>query len=327
MKTPKFSIIIPVYNVEKYLKTCINSILEQTYSNYELILVNDGTLDNSGNICDEYAQKSSNIRVIHKNNGGLSSARNAGIDVASGKYIIFLDGYDFWDDKQALKNIEKQLEESDADLLIFSAKRYYEHQKKYTLIISMDVERDKITSNNSNTAIQYLLENNIYRAAAWNKVIRKSLIDAHKMRFKEGYLSEDMDWCGDLLLYANKFDYYSNALYAYRQQRSGSITQNNTEKLVADKLYMCRKGYKQAENLKDREKGWLLTSYYAYEYAVSLGVSSGIKNKEILQDLKDMQFLLEFDICNKVKKVKRLKKLLGYTLTRKILGFFVKIKR
>ena len=93
----KISIIIPVYNVEKYLRRCLNSIINQTYKDIEIILVDDGSTDNSGKICDEYKEKDNRIVVIHKENGGLSDARNAGIDIAKGKYIGFIDSDDFAD--------------------------------------------------------------------------------------------------------------------------------------------------------------------------------------------------------------------------------------
>lgn len=222
---------------------------------------------------------------------------------------------------------EANLTETDADVLVFTAKRYYESEDKYTYIITSDVDRTKIIDKDVNASIRYMIENNIYRAAAWNKVVKKSIIDSYSMRFKDGYLSEDMDWCGDLLLYAQRFDFYDNPFYAYRQQRNGSITAGKAEKLISDKLYMCEKGYRQALKLEDKEKTELLASYYAYEYSVLLGVSSGVKNKELLSKVKNLQILLNYDISRKVKKVKKLKKYIGYSLTRRALCFFVKIKK
>ena len=324
---PKFSIVVPVYNVEQYLDTCVQSVLSQTYTGYELILVDDGSPDRCGSMCDEYAANNECVKVVHKRNGGLSSARNAGLDIANGEYVIFLDSDDFWDDDHALENIQKNLSETDADILLFPAKRYYDEEQPCTYIINMEVYRDQITNPDVNTAITYLIENNIYRAAAWNKVIRLCIIEANGMRFKEGYLSEDMDWCGDLLLYAKCFDWYGVPFYAYRQSRAGSITQQKSEKLVADKLYMCEKGYRQAMGLTDGDKRKQLASYYAYEYSVLLGVSAGVKDRKLLKEMKDSRKLLQFDISNKVKKVKRLQGILGYTLTRQALCFFVKIKR
>ena len=111
----KVSVIIPVYNVEKYLPRCIKSVLDQTYQDLEIILVDDGTKDNSGIMCDEYATKDNRIRVIHKENGGLSSARNSGIEIATGDAVFFLDS----DDYLPTECIEKMvclMEEKDADI-------------------------------------------------------------------------------------------------------------------------------------------------------------------------------------------------------------------
>ena len=324
---PEFSIIVPIYKVENYLSICVESILCQSYRDFELILIDDGSPDKCGQICDNYASSEAKVRVVHKKNGGLSSARNAGLDIAAGKYIIFVDSDDYWDDCLALEHIHRNLSETNADLLVFPAMRFYEDGNKFTYILKMNVDRKRVIDSDSNRAIKYLLENNIYRAAAWNKVVKKEIIDDHNMRFKEGYLSEDMDWCGDLLLYCKRFDFYETPLYVYRQQRNGSITTGKNEKLVSDKLYMCEKGYKQAISLEDKDTRLLLASYYAYEYSVALGISGGIKNKQILLNLKDLQQLLKYDICNKVKQVNKLKKIVGYQLTRMSLCLFVKIKK
>lgn len=327
MSNVEFSIIIPVYNVEKYIDECINSILIQTYTEFEIILVDDGSLDSSGQICDSYTEKDARIKVIHKENRGLSSARNAGLEIAVGKYIIFVDSDDFWDDNGALKCFHERLMETDSDILVYLAKRFYERNNTFTSIINMNVERERVTDVNVNKAIYYLIKNNIYRAAAWNKVIRKSVIDKNSLRFEEGRLSEDMDWCGDLLLYAKRFDIYEKEVYCYRQQRNNSITSNRKKKLVEDKLYMCKKGYEQVIKLNDEEKKLLLASYYAYEYSVLLGVSGGIRDKDILNEIGRLKVLLKYDICSKVKKVKWLKKVTGYSLLRHILIFFVEVKR
>lgn len=322
----EFSIIVPIYNVEKYLRLCIDSILSQTYKNFEVILIDDGSPDRSGDICDKYAEEDIRVRAIHKRNGGLSSARNAGLEVASGCYVIFVDSDDYWDDNKALEHIHKNLTETQADLLIFPAKRFYEEENRYTNILNFKVDRNRIINSNVNDAVRYMLENNIYRAAAWNKVIKKEIIDVHQMRFKEGYLSEDMDWCGDLLLYCKKFDYYGNPFYCYRQQRSGSITSGKTEKLVSDKLYMIEKGMKQALQLSTPQKE-LLASYYAYEYSVTLGVSGEARDRYILKKMKELRGCLSYDICNKVKKVRKLYGIVGYELTKKALCLFVQIKK
>ena len=95
---PEFSIIVPIYKVEKYLEICIDSIIGQSFCDFELILVDDGSPDTCGEICDRYSSSDTRVKVVHKENGGLSSARNAGLDIATGKYVIFIDSDDFWDD-------------------------------------------------------------------------------------------------------------------------------------------------------------------------------------------------------------------------------------
>ena len=163
----KVGIIYPIYSlsvpliVKQYLEKCINSILAQTLYRFELVLVDDGSPDNCGKMCDVYAVKDNRIRVVHKKNGGLSSARNAGIDVCVGSYVIFIDSDDFWDDENALKKIYSNLLESNAELLVFPAKRYYEKNDTYTYILNTKADRKCVLDNNPNNAIRYMLENNI----------------------------------------------------------------------------------------------------------------------------------------------------------------------
>ena len=123
---PKISVIVPVYNTEKYLHRCIDSILEQTFTDFELLLINDGSKDNSGAICDEYAQKDSRVRVFHKENGGVSSARNLGLDKANGEWITFIDSDD---DIQNLEALCKS--KLDSDIILFSLRMDYNDGRTY----------------------------------------------------------------------------------------------------------------------------------------------------------------------------------------------------
>lgn len=127
----KFSVIVPIYKVEKYVRKCIESILSQTYEDYELILVDDGSPDNCPSICDEYAEKDRRIIVIHKSNGGLVSARNIGVQTASGDYICYVDGDD-WIQNNFLETIyNRGISQDNPDMVVFGALRQYEnHQVK-----------------------------------------------------------------------------------------------------------------------------------------------------------------------------------------------------
>lgn len=321
-----FSIIVPVYKVEQYLDDCVNSVLSQSYKNFELILVDDGSPDSCPQKCDEFQLSDQRVKVIHKKNGGLSSARNAGLDIASGTYIAFLDSDDFWDDLEALEEIACRLQETEADVMLFPAKKYYGDGRPDVTLVSGKIERSRIINSSQWEAESYLVQTNAYRAAAWNKYIKRSVIENNNLRFKDGYLSEDMDWCGDILVYANSFDWYEKPFYAYRQQREGSITNLGNEKLVADKIWMCTKGLKQAKELSDKKHEMILASYYAYEYSVALGLSRNVRDRETLRKMKKLRVLLNYDLSNKVKSVNKVFKLFGYEITRIILYGFVGLK-
>ncbi|MCT8647817.1 glycosyltransferase, partial [Glaesserella parasuis] len=166
----RFSVIIPVYNVEKYIIQCLNSVVYQSFSDIEVILVNDGSKDSSGTICDEYAKNDTRIKVIHKENGGLSSARNVGLKSAVGEYILFLDSDDFWLTERFLEDIDRVIETSsnNLDMIVFPFSYYLSDNK------NIDYTFNDIISNGDfrNDFIR-LIENNIYTASACNKCIKR----------------------------------------------------------------------------------------------------------------------------------------------------------
>ena len=176
----KISVIVPVYKVEKYIHKCVDSILAQTFSDFELILVDDGSPDNCGKICDEYVTKDSRFRVIHKENGGVSSARNLGISEAKSEYICFLDS-----DEQKKKNhLEICLKKiSDADLLIFGFERFNGRTDKRVL------ENNEINGFTYCHDFLYSLKENAITSEffcfPWNKLYRRSLLVENKISFKE----------------------------------------------------------------------------------------------------------------------------------------------
>ena len=126
----KISIIVPIYNIENYIEKCLTSIINQTYNNYELILVNDGSTDSSETICKKIAKENKQIKYFYKKNGGLSDARNYGIRKSSGEYLMFVDGDDFLESKDSLKKIVSRLESSSLDVLQYKMKYYYENGGK-----------------------------------------------------------------------------------------------------------------------------------------------------------------------------------------------------
>lgn len=207
-KRSKISVIVPVYNVEKYLSKCVESILNQTYKDIELILVDDGSLDNSGNICDNYAKNDNRIKVIHKENGGLSSARNAGLDIASGEYISFVDSDD-WIDENTYEELVKKIVTTNADIICFAGEKtdgtsVYER--------CFDCKGDGVILNGRDVVKEILLDKigsqvvkGLYHAKCWKD-----------LKFPVGRLYEDIPVTYKAFEKAERVAFVYKPFYKYR---------------------------------------------------------------------------------------------------------------
>ena len=210
----EISIIVLVYNVEQYLENCIESILNQTFKDFELILVDDGSTDNSGKICDIYEKKDTRIKVIHKNNGGLSSARNTGLDIACGKYIGFVDSDDSIHPKmyEVLYNLIKNHK---SDISCCNYKRTYDISCKE----HEELNLNEVIEMSNIEAIEKLYDKEIgvRLVIACNKLYCKSLFD--KIHYKVGRLHEDEFMAHRILYNSKKITYVDNELYYYLQEK------------------------------------------------------------------------------------------------------------
>lgn len=226
----KISIIVPVYNVEKYLENCIESILNQTFKDYELILVNDGSTDKSGEICDDYKKKDSRIRVIHKANGGLSSARNEGLNVACGQYIGFVDSDDSIHPRM-YEILYDLIQKYKADI------SYCNYKNTYDLINKQheEIKFMEVSEMNNIQAINSLYEDyiGVKLVVAWNKLYNKDLFN--DLRYKVGRIHEDEFMAHRILYKCNKIVYVNTEMYYYLQ-REGSIMSKLSDKRRVDKL-------------------------------------------------------------------------------------------
>jgi glycosyltransferase involved in cell wall biosynthesis len=205
---PKLSIIVPVFNVESFIHDCIESILDQTFKDFELILINDGSSDRSGYICDEYSMKDKRIIVIHKENGGQSSARNRGIDVAKGDYIGFIDSDD-WIHRDMYKILYTKAIETAADI---TACNIVQYNKDTTSHFYCNEATDHLYDRNS--AMNELYLNERLTFSPCNKLYKKKLFEG--ITFKEGYILEDMDFTYRIIHQSNRIYYIGQALYNYR---------------------------------------------------------------------------------------------------------------
>ena len=226
--TEKITVIVPVYNVENYLNKCLDSLINQTYKNLEIIVINDGSTDNSGEICQEYAQKDNRITYVEQENGGLSDARNAGLERMTGSCVTFVDSDD-WVEPNYVEVLHNKLIGYQADIAIGNYYSYNEDEAMYYFHVNSESYYEKLYDNIS-------IFENLYDAkqmksfsliSAWGKLYKAELFDY--IRFDKGKLGEDGYINQKLYLLVQKVIYINQGLYAYRQ-RSGSITKTWTEK-------------------------------------------------------------------------------------------------
>ena len=321
----KISVIIPIYNVGFYLQECVNSVIKQTYKNLEIILVDDGSTDECPNIFDTYAKQYSNVKVVHKQNGGLSDARNVGILNSTGDYLLFLDEDDFWKDSTAVQSLVDRINITHADLLNYSYIKYYEDLKKYINYFEnlepLPLDFNKLES------IQYLLDNNLYIASACNKLIKKSLFEDGDLYFVKGIYSEDIDWCLRLLIKAESVDFICDNFYCYRQ-RSGSITHTINDKKCHDltnNILKCFSLVNKSESLQD-----VLYKYVAYQYGTFFITQAVAENyqSECINELSKYKWVLKYHSNNKKLIILNIMvTLFGYKLSCKIIRFFIRLRR
>jgi len=227
-----FSIIIPIYKTEKYLNECVKSVLLQTFTDYECILVDDGSPDNCPSICDDFSKKDSRIKVIHKENGGLSDARNFGIQQSIGDYIIFLDSDDKLQNNDTLKLLYEVIQEYKTDVIVnvniieFSddgkCSSIYKFSKNIVLVSPSEIINEYKTTG-------------MYFAGCFFILNREYLIN-NNLYFKKGITHEDEHWMPRVLYRTKEIAVNHYPFYSYRIQRDGSITSNITLKKILDLL-------------------------------------------------------------------------------------------
>ena len=232
---PTISIIIPVYNVDKYLQQCIESILLQTFTDFEVFLIDDGSTDKSAFICDKYSSIDCRIRAIHKKNTGVSDTRNVGLDIASGKYVIFLDSDDYWYDNTALEQLVITAEKYNLDIVRGEYKAVDQD--------GHDVFERPLTKGKCEMAYKILSTGQFYtkimcgESFLWSSLFRKESIGNIRLNAKRSFL-EDMEFYAELLLQPLRCMFIPVRFYAYR--KSISSASNNTKiKNVIDSFSMC----------------------------------------------------------------------------------------
>jgi len=286
MVNRKISIIVPIYNVEKYLRQCIESIVNQTYKNIEIILIDDGSQDKCANIVDEYANKDERIVVIHKKNGGLADARNAGLRIATGEYIMFVDADDILVSTSS-EVLLKKMEEENADYVIGNYINCYENGRLWASpIFSIDKYKTFKLDIKDYKDSFYIMSSTVC-----NKMFKNKFIKSLNLEFEVGIPAEDAIFTTYCFINSKKVYYIPDIIFYYRQRKSGTSISTNCNE---DYFKGISKAYKLIyENFKRNNE----IGFYRFFYAKSMTYilykfidSELLKEEQRIKVLKEMKW-------------------------------------
>lgn len=273
---PFLSIIVPIFNIEKYLPLCIESILKQSYNDYELILVDDGSPDGCPNICDQYAKYDNRIKVIHKKNGGLSDARNAGIEIAKGEYVLFIDGDDYMKDTTLEKVMNAFNSNKDLDMLICPLIKTYPSGKEIIDYLPLESENQLIDQK------EMLAKMAISKTPFWGagkNIYRHSIIKEKNIYFQNDLIgAEDCEFFMKYIRFCQKFYLVNIPVVHYRLEREGSITNVMSRSAIMGQLHVFYDNfyiYKYEKPYVDSK----MQVFFAQKFANTVSLLYHLKNK------------------------------------------------
>ena len=313
-----FSVIIPVYNVEKYLDACVQSVLDQDCSDYELILVDDGSTDRSGEICDEYEKKDNRVKVIHQENGGLSCARNTGIRAAKGDYLVFIDSDD-WIDSNSLDAFEKIISKTHPEIIETKLVEEYEDRtvvkdQYYSAYLEQPFTRER--------ALNWILYETEDTWPAPKRICNREFIMSNDLFFAEGRLQEDIDWTTRLCCCAKTFEGYDEPWYHYRMKREGSITNSIHAKYITDVIEMAatdRELCDSGDEFSIKAFNEMIGSVYV---AINLYKYCSMEDKKIVSScIKQNKWIFEYTPKKKYKFFSVIVKLFGVDNSLQLLAY------
>ena len=325
----QFSIIIPVYNCENALRRCVESILAQSFRDYEILLIDDGSTDGSSDLCDSLEKEDGRISAVHKPNGGTSSARNEGLRRAAGDYIAFLDNDDRWIRNDALSIIDERLQKNPVDIICFRTMQSWSEDGDTAapgnLAPSPAINGDFYADLHS------LVKESLYTPAVWSKVVRSSIVRNHNILFPEGKRNEDIDFSCKLLRHANSIDHINECFYCWSRGRENSQSRQPVSKRTADDLLdVITINADYASSLTDEKRACAIEEFLSFPYAVWLTYSNAY-NPDELKDrwstMKRYSHLLKADGDKRAQTVRNAASHLGLPLTRKLVSIATRLKR
>ncbi len=306
----KVSVIIPVYKTEKYLRQCVDSVLMQPYQNIEVVLVDDGSPDTCPQICDEYARLDVRVKVVHKENGGSSDARNAGIRVASGDYLMFLDSDDFWTEDIELNSLIECLDKQyNYDFLLFGVKNFYQVSNK--VVKSIPHPPTVIEQNvHKIEKLKALQRIGSFPMSPCDKIIRRKFLIENSLYFRKGYTAEDILWFFQMVSCANNFGAVNVYYYVYRKEVEGAITGSlRTIESLMKVVFELADEYRE----QNTEFANIVLGYMAYEYLILLAYID-LFPSDVQAKFYSYVWVLKYDDNRKVKWVNKLINIVGYKI-------------
>jgi glycosyltransferase involved in cell wall biosynthesis len=267
------SIVVPIYNIERYLAKCIDSIRAQSYERIEILLVDDESPDNCPKLCDDYAALDNRIQVIHKTNGGLSDARNSGLHQAKGEYVVFIDGDDYVH-RDYIQTLLQEIITQKADISVCNYYRVYEGNVR-----KIANHADSMTYSNIEAMRDVFTYPSVCEVMTWNKMFKKSLFTENMILFPVGKIHEDNYTTYKLFYFSKKVTYINTPLYYYIQ-RSGSIMNSGFNRKRLDIIEASN----QASEWVNLHKLPLIDEVSAYQLSSTLTVLNSMIDNHGLQD-------------------------------------------
>lgn len=317
-----FSIIIPVYNAQKYLCQCIDSVLQQSFQDYEIILIDDGSEDLSAELCCEYERVNDCISFFSISHSGAGAARNEGLKKSKGKYILFLDADDYWNSKEVLSTIYHSFQQSPSEVLMFQIAKVTENGDILERYRKKPFGQENRVCQLSDV-YSVLVKDGQMLASACNKCILSSTLKDNSIFFLEGVIAEDIDWVLQLFSVVKTIQFLDENLYSYRQHRSGSASRDKNGPDDQARMIENWLAKLQSETLPNPEA---VAGVLAFEYAICMGY-----DRFLSSDMKKMmrrnQDILKSGMDVKTKLIYKMDQIIGYNLTSMMIQVYLFFRR
>lgn len=312
------SIIVPVYNVEKWLSQCIESIINQSYKNLEIMLINDGSKDSSEEICNYYQQKDQRIRILNQQNEGPSKGRNNGIKHSIGEYIMFMDSDDFLSDQTIVSKFVEILETSQSDFIYTTYCRFNDgDSSQITEILPLNIEDDFVKSHNGIEILSQLIRCNSYHHAPYLKVCRRDFLINNQLYFTEGLYHEDAEWTAKVFYYAKKVSVYKQPYYMRRMRENSIMTSEDVKFIVRklkDRMKIAQDLVEFFDKIEEQEAKEIIMNDFIRMYwgdLISLINLKSIDKEEKLKIIKSTFNILGLSSNQKYQVMYRIMKWIG----------------